>query len=309
MLEETIPKELHQRLSDQAHDVAIDLHERPYYGKDEQDEALWVRTKAAHGTTRFHRVATAYVSTAHVLRKGTRFTLAMRFVRPEESTTDIVKILIGRLETLQIAIRHLLFDKGFCSISVMHYLQESTHSAIIACPIRGKKEPEPGGTRALCQGRSSYRTQHTFRNSEASFTAEIVVCRGFTTNRRTGRMKRRLQWLLFVAIACRLEPRKVRRLYARRFGVETSYRQAGVLRGWTTSRNIVYRFLRLGLSFVLLAVWTALRQMATQVPRRGGRLLAEARFRLRRFTRFLQRALEDQYDCCREIKVRAAPIL
>lgn len=303
MLEAAMLPMLAQRLSDQAHDVAIDLHERPYYGKDQQHEALWVRAKAKDGTTRFQRVATAYL-----IRKGTRLTLAVHFVHPQESTTDIVKALVARVEAFGVAIRHLLLDKGFCSIAVMQYLQHSTHSAIIACPVRGKKKPEPGGTRALCQGPRSYRTPYTFRSRETSFTAEVVVCRSFTTNRRTGRMKRRLQWLVFVVIACRLEPRTVRRLYARRFGVETSYRQAGVLRGRTSSRNVVYRFLLLGISFVLLSVWTMLRYLTTQVPRRGGRTLAEARFRLRRFTRFLRRALERQYGCCHGIEVQAAPI-
>lgn len=245
-----MPPALKQRLSDQAHDVAIDLHERPYYGKQEQHEALFVRSKAERGTTRFHRVATTYV-----IRNGTRFTLSLRFVRPEDSTTDVVKALVDRLEALEIAIRHLLFDKGFCSISVMHYLAESAHSAIIACPIRGKKTPEPGGTRALCRGRGSYRTEYTFRNQQASFTAEMVVCRGMTTARRTGRMKRRRQWLVFVVIACRLKPKKVRQLYSRRFSIETSYRQSSHLRGRTTSRNAVYRFLLLGLAFVLLAAF------------------------------------------------------
>lgn len=303
MLAEAIAQPLHQRLSDQAHDIAIDFHDRPYYGKDKQDEALWVRSRADRGTTRFHRIATAYL-----IRDGVRFTLAIRFVRPSDSTLDVVKALVSRLEDLKVAIRHLLFDKGFCSIAVLRYLQESTHSAIVACPVRGKKTPAPGGTRALCQGRRSYRTQYTFRNAEGHFTAEVVVCCGLTTARRTGRMPRRRQWLLFVVIACRVEPKKVRRLYSRRFGIETSYRQSGVLRGRTSSRNAVYRFLLLGLAFVLLAVWTGLRYEVVQVPRRGGRLLAEARFRLRRFARFIVQALERQYRCCREIEIQATPI-
>lgn len=304
MLEAALPEALQQRFSDRAQEIAIDLHDRPYYGGEEQEAALVVGAKAERGTRRFHRVARAYL-----LRNGARFTLAVRFVRPDDSTTEVVHSLLTRLETLEIAIGHLLFDKGFCSISVMHYLAESTHSAVLAGPIRGKKEPTPGGTRALCQGRTRYRTTYTFRNQAASFTAEMVVCRGFTTARRTGGMKRRGQWLLFVVIACRLEPKKVRRLYSRRFSIETSYRQSGLLRGRTTWRNAVYRFLLLGLAFVLLAVWTALRQMAVQVPRRGGRLLAEARFRLRRFARFLEQALARQYGCCCEIEVQAPPIL
>ena len=85
-------------------------------------------------------------------------------------------------------------------------------------------------------------------------------------------------------------------------------REMGVLRGRTSSRNAVYRFLLLGLAFVLLAVWTGLRYAVVQVPRRGGRLFVEARFRLRRFARFIVQALERQYRCCREIEIQAAPL-
>lgn len=65
------------RLYRKAHDVAIDFHDRSYYGKAPQEEALWVRGKAKDGTTRFYRVATAYV-----VRNGLRLTLAMCFVLP-----------------------------------------------------------------------------------------------------------------------------------------------------------------------------------------------------------------------------------
>ena len=304
MLEQAIPAALAQRLRDQAHDVAIDLHDQPYYGTGEPEEALFVRSKAKAGTTRFHRVATAYL-----VRGGTRLTLAVCFVRPKQSTREILQRLVARLEALQVAIRHLLLDKGFCSIAVIEYLQQSPYSAIIACPVRGKKAPDPGGTRALLQGRQSYRTQHTFRSGRSSVTAEIVVCRSRTTAQRTGRMARRMQWLLYVVVACRLVPKKVRRLYRRRFGIETSYRQTGDLRGWTSSRNVVYRFLLQGLAFVLLTVWVVLRYLTSQVPRRGGRRLAAGQFRLLRFTRFLQRALERHYGCCEAIVVLSPPLL
>lgn len=297
MLAQAIPDHVVERLQEQAHDVAIDLHDRPYYGKDEQDQALWVRAQAKAGTTRFHRVATAYL-----VRNGTRLTLALRFVRPGDTAAGLVEALVAQLEALSLAIRYVLLDKGFCSVEVMRYLARQGHAALIACAIRGKH----GGTRALCRGRGSYRTRHTFGGKKGRFTAEVVVCRVFTTARRTGRMQRRGQWLLFVAIGCPLPPKKVRRLYARRFGVETSYRQAGQVRGWTTSRNAVYRFLLVGLSFVLLSVWTVLRFLVARVPvrdRRGRCGLPEAPFQLRRFTHFLERALERRYGDCRQIEI------
>jgi hypothetical protein len=58
------------------------------------------------------------------------------------------------------------------SIPVFQFIAASGWSAILACPIRGKK----GGTKALCYGRRSRRTQHTFRSQEyGEFTAEVAV--------------------------------------------------------------------------------------------------------------------------------------
>jgi hypothetical protein len=38
----------------------------------------------------------------------------------------------------------------------------------------------------LCQGRCSYRTTHTFKGEKkAQFTAELAVCRVFTSAKRT----------------------------------------------------------------------------------------------------------------------------
>jgi putative transposase len=296
-LQAALPPDVLQRLSDVAHDIACDLHDQPYYGKAEQDEGLWVRGKAKAGTTRFYRLASAYV-----ILQGRRFTLAVRFVRPGDTTLKVLKCLLGRLRKLEIAVGLLLLDKGFCAIETMAYLSRSDYSAIIACPIRGRQ----GGTRALCKGRKSYRTEHTFRGGKRSFTASVIVCRSFTTAQRTGRMKRRAVWLVFVVMACRLTPRQVARRYRRRFGIETSYRLAGAVRAWTSSPNPVYRFL--GLGFFLTNVWLHLRYMVAQVPRRGARYLDEALFRLGRFRRFLIRAVEAKYGCTTEIHARAAPI-
>jgi hypothetical protein len=59
-------------------------------------------------------------------------------------------------------------------------------------------------------------------------------------------MARRATWLIFIVIHLDLPPKRARRLYRRRFGVESSYRCAGQVRGWTTSRNAAYRFVLIG---------------------------------------------------------------
>src|SRR5918998_4575691 len=135
-----------------ARDVAIDFHDRPYYGKTPQADGLWVRGEAHDGTTRFYRVATAYL-----ILNGIRVTLALRFVLPDDDTVTVLEHLLGRLSTLGLRANRLFLDKGFAGTAVLAYLTQRHQPALIACPIRGKT----GGTRALCRGQSSYRTTHT----------------------------------------------------------------------------------------------------------------------------------------------------
>ena len=104
-----------------------------------------------------------------------------------------------------------------------------------------------------------------------------------------------------------LSPRYARQLYRGRLGIETSYRCAGRVRGWTTANNPAYRFVLLALAFVLLNVWVHLRWIFTQVPRRGGRWLDTTRFQLARFTRFIFRALEQLYGYIQTVIAPAVP--
>jgi hypothetical protein len=281
----------------QSQEVAIDYHDRPYYGKGEQAQELWVRSKAKDGTTRFYRVATAYL-----ILNGLRVTLAIHFVLPEDEAVGVVDGLLKRVQAQGIQVSCLLLDKGFASIAMLAYLTRRGQAALIACPIRGTT----GGTRALCQGRKSYATAYTFKDKHGqAFTAPVLVCRVFTTARRTGRLQRQADWLLFIELGLTLSPRYARHLYGHRFGVETSYRCEGQVRGWTTAKNPAYRFVLLALAFVLLNVWLHLRWLFTQVPRRGGRWLDTRRFPLRCFVLFLQHALEAWYGCVQTVTAPA----
>jgi putative transposase len=291
-----------QRIRSKPQILVMDLHDRPYYGKTQQEEGLWVRGRARAGTTRFYRIASAYV-----VLKGLRFTLAIRFVLPGDKPVEIIQQLRQHVAALSIPVKHLLLDRGFAGIDVQDYLDHHKIPAIIACPIRGKQ----GGTRALCRGRKSYCTQHTFRGDSGrkQRTAELVVCRTFTTAKRTKRLQRRAMWQIFILIHLELTPRQVRRCYQRRFGIETSYRCANQVRGWTTSPNPVLRFLLMALALYLVNVWIWLRWLFTQIPRRGQRKLDAKAFRLSRFAHFIVHGLEEHYGVVRQITAVAAPLI
>jgi hypothetical protein len=300
LLNAALRAEIPKRVWRQARDVAIDFHDRPYYGKQPQAEGLWVRGEARDGTTRFYRIATAYV-----MLNGLRQTLAIRFVLPALTVVRVLGDLMKSLKTLGIRPDCLFLDKGFASIAVMKYLTHRHQSALIACPIRGKQ----GGTRALCKGAKSYRTPYTFESGEQTFRATLAVCRSFTTAKRSQRLKRRAVWLIYILIHLDLSPRQARRWYRHRFGIESSYRCAGQVRGWTTSPNPAYRFVLITVSFVLLNVWLHLRWVFTQVARRGRRWLNVTEFQLSRLAKFIRRALERQYGCRIAIQATVAPRL
>ena len=282
-------------------DTAIDYHEQAYYGKTPQSEGLWIRTEAKDGTTRFYRVATAYV-----IWQSHRVTLAIRFVLPDNDTVGVLSDLLKRLKVLKYRVKTLFLDRSFASVGVMRFLTKTHLRAVVACPIRGKK----GGTRALCHGRGSYITQYTFNSpKQGEFTAKLAVCKVFTTSRRTGRSKRRADWMIFILIRCGFSPRRIRQVYRRRFGIESSYRCARSTRGWTTSPNPVIRFLLIALSFFLLNVWIALRWLFAQVPRRGGRTVDYAHFRLQRLADWIISALNAIYKPVQSIYPFADPIV
>jgi putative transposase len=281
-------------------EIAFDLHDEPFYGHTPELLALTCGGEARKGTTRFFRVATAYV-----IFKDMRLTLALLFVRPEDELAEVVAALLRRIRILGFKVRRLYLDKGFCSIPIMRYLGQTGWPALLACPIRGKK----GGTRGLCQGQASYLTQHTFKSQpHGSYTATLAITRTYATHKRRKRKKGGLRWLVFVVLNATIQPRIARKWYRRRFGIETSYRCMRQVRAWTTSRNAALRFLLLSLAFILVNLWIELRWQFCQIKRQGRRQIDTKRFELQRMVSFLNQAIEKIYTLVSFILADVSPL-
>jgi len=125
-LNAALAAEVPRRVRRHAQEVAIDYHDRPYYGKGEQAQALWVRGKAKDGTTRFYRVATAYL-----VLNGLRVTLALHFVLPDDDTVSVLDLLLTRVHAHGVQVSCLVLDKGFESIAVLEYLTQQGQAALI----------------------------------------------------------------------------------------------------------------------------------------------------------------------------------
>lgn len=290
-----------RRIRRQKQDIACDVHDQAFYGHTPELMAYACRDRARSGTTYFYRVATAYV-----MHNGLRITLAVAFVRPEDQLPEVLAKLLERVAQLGVTIRRLWLDKGFARTPIYRHLQQTGTPSIIACPIRGKK----GGTRALCTGRGSYSTTHTFRSQTyGQCTVPVVVARAYSSS-RWRRKPRRATWLLFVQLNSTLRPQRVRQLYRKRFGIESSYRCMRQVRLRTTTRNPAWRFVFMALGFLLVNIWIILRFLHCQIPRRGrsGRPLDEDRFRLDRLASFIHQAVTRRYGVVHEIWATALPI-
>jgi hypothetical protein len=284
-------------------EVAIDIHDQPFYGKDTGLLSYASRGQAKAGTTYFYRIASVYL-----ILDGLRFTLAVTFVYGERNLAECIAELINQVKALAVRIGCLYLDRGFASIEVYDYLTQAHIPALIACPIRGKH----AGTKALCQGRKSYRTKHTFHSQvHGHSTQTIAVVRAYTqTGERGQAKKRQARWFLYVLIHLKLSPQTVHARYRYRFGIESSYRLLRQMRVYTNSRNPALRFFFMALALILLTIWLCLRFRFCQRPKRGKQesSLDESAFRLRRFATFLRHAIERRYGVRFSIEAALLPV-
>lgn len=273
-------------------ELAIDFHDEPCYAKQEALRQVTCSGKAKQGTTHFIRTASAYV-----IWREVRLTLAVRYVLPEENTLDILKFLLNQVTTLNFSFKVLYLDKGFASGPLISYLTEQKQPALIACPIRGKT----GGTRALCKGRGSYRTDYTFTDGTQANLALLATLVPDKTKRR------RRKWLAFIVIELDWSPSKIYRRYRRRFGIECSYRLMRSVRAKTNSRNPALRFFLLGIALIMLNTWVFLRWEFARKPGPGPRRVDPIRFRFYRFSRLLIRSIEAIYGVIMAIPTHLSP--
>lgn len=275
-------------------EVAIDTHDEPFYGKTPHLRAYTCKTRAKDGTTRFFRIASAYV-----IWREVRLTLALTYVLPEDTLSDVVDKLLTQLKQVGLHATVLYLDKGFCCGDIIRYLQRVQQAAVLACPMRGKT----GGIRALCQGRhGSFTTDYTFTDGT---TARLSLVDTRVPNPKTKRKQRK--WLAFVTVLLDWTPRQVYNKYRRRFGIEAAYRMLRQVKVLTNSRNPALRFFFFGLGLLMQNVWVLARWLFTRRPGKGRHKLIPSLLRFDRFRKLLVRAVERFYPPPLAISVFVSP--
>ncbi len=278
--------------------VSIDLTLVPYHGLPLTDVLEIYRGQAKSGTSHFHAYATAYVN-----YRGQRFTLALTAVRQGEKLQDVLQRLLRRLSQLGIAVRMLLLDRGFWSVSVLRYLQRARYPFLMPVVLRGRPDDHPrgpSGTRVFAIRKRGGWDEYTLTAADKQ-TARVSICihcRNY--NGQWGRHGR--QTLVYAFWG--LQPsstRWVRETYRKRFAIETSYRQMLQGKARTSTRHPEVRLLLVGVALVLRNIWVWLHYAVLSTPRRGKRRFNLERLTLETLLLWLLHQAEQELGVCDQV--------
>ena len=209
--------------------LAIDWHEEMYYG-DPRAQGV-VGTKPKDGSHHAYRFATV-----SVLVKGERLTLAA-VPMLDKRVLSYVAVLLCRITELGLRVELLLLDRGFYSADLLRWLNSFKMRYVMQIPVRNKRI-RGGEDRA-------YTTKSPNKGEEGQATFRLV------TMGEGGK-------LLAFATNTRIKPERIRRLFRKRWGIETSYRMVNKFLAKTTSKLYGIRLLYFYLAIMLYNLWVLL---------------------------------------------------
>ena len=249
-----------ETLPDRPVEVCTDLHLDPYYGEEEETEALY-SSKAKRGTTSFHAYATLY---ARVRNK--RYTLAVRQLVAGDTTSDVLGEFLELLDGLDLGVKAVYLDRGFYNSTCLNLLYAYNYAYVIPIIKWGETiqdELNSGWSREI---------EHGLGKVTFPVFIDCVYQRGRYDEHGVARHG-------YAADAPFIDtPRDARHHYSKRFGIESSYRLAKQSLAMTSSRDAGLRLLLFVVSLVLQNSWRYLHWKYVAAPRRGGRHLWEWSF-------------------------------
>ena len=252
--------------------MALDMHQRPYYGNKKG-------RRKAKGTTRRQRKAGTRHSftyaTLAVLTTWGRFTVGMMAVRPHMRLTTVIEELLEQAKDAGLSVLYLMMDKEFYAAEVIDWLQR----ADVAFLIPAARKPS---------NKHLYDPKTAVGWYEYSWTAKLMrldakrekrVNKGkltVTVKACVARSRKDGKPLVYIASGIsKWSPEQVMRAYRTRFGIEASYRQLGMCLAKTSSRSERLRLLLVGVALLLCNLWAWLH---SEVFSQGA--LCETRLRL-----------------------------
>ena len=214
--------------------LAFDWHDEPYYGKPVPG---MVGTQPKRGTC----YAFSFL-TASILTPGRRLVVCIVPLSSREGLSELVLGLIARIQRRVNRIGYVAFDNGFQSSELIEELQKRRISFIL--PLRDTVKLERRRRWMRYATRFKYRTE--------GVEVDVVEAQDAKGRR------------YFLATNMAASPKRLLRLYKRRWGIETSYRKIGEFLPKTTSRSWVVRVFNFIFACLIYNAWVVLNARATK---------------------------------------------
>ena len=214
--------------------VAFDWHDLPYYGKPMLG---MVGTQPKDGTC----YAFSFL-TASILTPRRRLVLCIMPLTSRIGLVDLVVALLERIQKRVDGIGYVAFDNGFQDSGLIQELQNRRISFIL--PLRETVKVK----RRWRWMRYARRFNYTTQGVEVD-VVEAQDAKG---------------WRYFLATNMSASPRRILRLYKRRWGIETSYRKIREFLPKTTSRSWTVRIFHFILACLIYNAWVVLNAKAQE---------------------------------------------
>lgn len=215
--------------------LAFDWHDEPYYGKPVPG---MVGTQPKRGTCYAFSFLTASILTA-----GRRLVLCILPLTSREGLPTLVLALIEHIKRWVKRIGYVAFDNGFQSSELILGLQRRKVSFIL--PLRD--------TAKLKRRRRWMRYAKRFNYTTQGVTVDVVATQDAKGLR------------YFLATNIIASPKRILRMYKRRWGIETSYRKIREFLPKTTSRSWLIRIFNFVFACLIYNAWVVL-NAKTQEP-------------------------------------------
>jgi putative transposase len=196
---------------------------------------------------------------------------------------------IDLIKRLNFKIKVLCLDRGFYSIDVFEFLQNSNVPHIVPVIKRGEQ------MKKILIGNKTRKKQYVMKNSKKKILLDILIDVKYLKGKRG---KNGLENLGFVVFGVKWSPRKVSTVYRRRFAIESSYRMRNIVKPKTSSKNANIRYFYTLISFLLKNIWLYLQKKHFTIFKRGPQVIDEDKFRFEMFILLIEEWLR------RKLRVR-----
>jgi putative transposase len=246
---------------------AIDLTDDPYYGKKEGDYVVGGKRKAS--TNRFFSYATCYL-----IDRKRKFTIGVIPKKKNLSLIDYVITFIKIIDELGVKVKVLCADREFYRHAVMGYLQSAEIPFIIPVKVQG------GRMKKLLEVQKSCCLEYVMHpQGKEPLKLDIAVCVKYLKGKRD---KNGLEIHAF-SVSGFTDPKKVSKMYERRFSIESSYRIRNASKPRTSSKKPEIRYLYTIISFLMQNHWVTLQWRHFVKRQTGPKIIDEDKFRFDTF--------------------------